>query len=234
MPDVEPRPSSTRACVAAYVVEATAAGRHPGRRGYQAVAGSRGWPAASTVAARLGPWSTVLRQVGFVSDAPLGRRHVGPEECVAAVRAYVAEATAAGRHPGVAGYDALHRARGWPQRQSTVMARFGSWSAALAAAGYLDPLHQRRHRVSRSECLAGVRSYLAEAAAVGRGVSLAGYGRLAGRRGWPAVATVLARLGSWQDAVTLARALSSGRTERPAAELVPSGSPAGAGAAAGR
>jgi hypothetical protein len=52
----------------------------------------------------------------------------------------------ADRHPGVVGYDAVSKDSGWPQRQSTVMARLGSWSAALAAAGYIDPISARPPR----------------------------------------------------------------------------------------
>jgi hypothetical protein len=186
--------------VASYVEELAADGRYPGYRGYQAMAPSRGWPGGRAVLARLGPWSSALRQAGFARPQRSGSHHVTREECIAAVTAYVAEATSAGRHPGVAGYDAVQPERGWPQRQSTVMARLGSWSAALLAAGYADPLHQRRHRISRSECLAAVRAYLAEMSLAGETPSLAGYGKLASSRGWPAVATMLARLGSWQHA----------------------------------
>jgi len=199
------------AAVTRYVAEMAAARRHPGVRGYRALAPSRGWPAVPTVTAQLGPWPTALQRAGFRGPGRIGRPNVGREECAAAVRAYVDEALAAGRHPGVAGYDALHRERGWPQRQSTVMARFGSWSAALAAAGYTDPRHQRRHRVSRSECVAAVRTYLAQVAAEGGAPSLSGYGAVARGGGWPAVATVLARLGSWRDAVSLARATAANR-----------------------
>lgn len=194
------------AAVSRYLAEMAAASRYPGLRGYRALAPHRGWPAAATVAGRLGSWATALQRAGFSGPPRAGRRNVSREECIAAVKAYVDEAMVAGRHPGVAGYDALHRERGWPQRQSTVMARLGSWSAALSAAGYPDGRHQRRHRVSRSECVAAVRSYLAEVAAGGQAPSLAGYGALARDHGWPAVATVLARLGSWREAVALARA----------------------------
>jgi hypothetical protein len=206
--------SDCLAAVSDYVAEMAAARRHPGVRGYRALAPSRGWPAVATVTAELGSWPMALQRAGFRGPGRIGRPSVGRDECAAAVRAYVDEALAAGRHPGVAGYDAVHRERGWPQRQSTVMARFGSWSAALSAAGYADLRHQRRHRVSRSECVSAVRTYLAQAAAEGRAPSLSGYGAVARSGGWPAVATVLARLGSWRDAVTLARATAA---DRPAA-----------------
>ena len=185
--------------VGLYVAEMTRAGRYPAIRGYEAVASSRGWPPVRVVAGQLGSWRAALMGAGFepTRSAP---RWVSRQDCIAAVRAYVAEATMAGRHPGVVGYDAVSKERGWPQRQSTVMARLGSWSAALSAAGYIDPIHRRGHRVGREQCLAAVGSYLAEAAEAGTTPSLAGYGKLAGSRGWPAVATVLARLGSWQAA----------------------------------
>lgn len=185
--------------VGVYVAEMTTAGHYPALRGYNAVASSRGWPSARILAGQLGSWRAALAGAGFES-ARLAPRWVSRQDCIAAVGAYVAEATMAGRHPGVVGYDAVSKDRGWPQRQSTVMARFGSWSAALSAAGYSDPIHQRGHRVGRDRCLAAVGSYLAETVEAGTTPSLAGYGKLAGSRGWPAVATVLARLGSWQAA----------------------------------
>lgn len=188
--------------VGVYVAEMTRAGHYPAIRGYDAVASSRGWPPARIVAGQLGSWMAALAGAGFKStrSAP---RWVSRQDCIAAVRAYVAEATLAGRHPGVVVYDAVSKERGWPQRQSTVMARFGSWSAALSAAGYTNPIHQRSHRVGRDQCLAAVGSYLAETVEAGTTPSLAGYGKLARSRGWPAVATVLARLGSWQQARTM-------------------------------
>lgn len=185
--------------VGVWVAEMARAGRYPALTGYDAAASSRGWPSARVVAGQLGSWRAALAGVGFDSTRSVPR-WVSRQDCIAAVRAYVAEATMVGRHPGVVGYDAVSKDRGWPQRQSTVMARFGSWSAALSAAGYSDPIHQRGHRVDRDQCLAAVGSYLAEVVQAGTAPSLAGYGKLAGSRGWPAVATVLARLGSWQEA----------------------------------
>lgn len=185
--------------VGVYVAEMTRAGHYPAIRSYDALASRRGWPRAGVVAGQLGSWSAALAGAGFEPTRSAPRR-VSRQDCIAAVHAYVAEATMAGRHPGVVGYDAVSKDRGWPQRQSTVMARLGSWSAALSAAGYIDPTHRRGHRVGPDQCLAAVGSYLAEAAEAGTTPSLAGYGKLARSRGWPAVATVLARLGSWQTA----------------------------------
>ncbi len=197
--------------VGVYVAEMKRAGRYPAIRGYDAVASSRGWPSARAVAGQLGSWRAALAGAGFEStmSAP---RWVSRQDCIAAIGAYVAEATMAGLHPGVVGYDAVSKDRGWPQRQSTVMARLGSWSAALSAAGYRHPIHQRGHRVGREQCLAAVGSYLAETVEAGTTPSLAGYGKLARSRGWPAVATVLARLGSWQQARRL--------VSKPGSELV--------------
>jgi hypothetical protein len=59
-------------------------------------------------------------------------------------------------------------------------------------------------RVSRDRCLLAVAAYCAELIGTDQSPSLAGYGRLARSRRWPAVATVLARLGSWQEAVVAA------------------------------
>ena len=200
--------------VGCYVAEMTRAGRYPGLRGFEAVASSRGWPSARVVTGQLGAWEAALRRAGFADSRRSRPGYITREACIAAVRAYVAEATMAGRHPGVVGYDAVSTERGWPRRQSTVMARLGSWSAALSAAGYSDPIHQRGHRVSRGKCLAAVGSYLAEAAESGTVPTLAGYGKMARSRGWPAVATMLARLGSWQQALQSAAPPATERFDR--------------------
>lgn len=210
-PRIEQRPDQGVCLVAvgAYAEEMVRSGRYPGLRGYAAVASARGWPSAGTVTGLLGSWRAALSGAGFAESMRLGPRRVTREDCIAAVRAYVAEATEAGRHPGVAGYDAAYRDRGWPQRQSTVMARLGSWSAALSAAGYMDSIHQRGHRVGREQCLAAVNAYLAASTQDGTTPTLAGYGRLARSHGWPAVATLLARVGSWQEALRLIRSAAA-------------------------
>lgn len=207
---VDPRPERRAnegeclVAVGSYVAEMSRAGLYPALRGYEAMASRRRWPAARVVTGQFGCWGAALRRAGFLGSTRSRPRHITRQDCITAVQAYVAEATMAGRHPGVVGYDAVYRDRGWPQRQSTVMARLGSWSAALSAAGYIDPTHQRGHRVTRGQCLTAVGSYLAETAENDTTPTLAGYGKLASSRGWPAVATLLARLGSWQEALTLA------------------------------
>ncbi len=190
--------------VGAYVAEMTAAGLHPGAKRYQAMASRSGWPRAGAVVAALGSWSKALGEAGFTRPRGPGRPYVSREDCIGAVRAYIAEATLAGRHPGVVGYDAVYQHRGWPQRQSSVVPRLGSWPGALAAAGYCGPLHEHPSRVSRDRCLLAVAAYCAEMIGTDQSPSLAGYGRLARSRRWPAVATVLARLGSWKEGVVAA------------------------------
>lgn len=167
-------------------------------------------------------WESASGEVGLA--ATQGRRRgITREECVAAVAEYVKEATASGRHPGVAGYDTVQKARGWPQRQSTIMARFGSWSSALAAAGYEDTKHQRRPRVTALDCLRAVYCYVTEATARRDTPSIAGYRRQASDRGWPAVGTVLARLGSWQNAVAVATMAARSRQAAPPPRPGPAG-----------
>ena len=188
----------------AYVAEMTAADLYPGAKTYRAMATRRGWPTHWTVVAHLGSWSKALGEAGFMRPRGPGRPYVSREDCIGAIKAYIAEATLAGRHPGVVGYDAVYQNRGWPQRQSSIIPRLGSWPGALAASGYCGPLHEHPPRVSRDRCLLAVAAYCAEMIGTGHSPSLAGYGKLARSRRWPSVATVLARLGSWQEPVVAA------------------------------
>ena len=53
-------------------------------------------------------------------------------------------------------------------------------------------------------CVAAVRAYVAEMAAVGSYPGLNGYQRAARERGWPDASTVVGRLGSWREALLVA------------------------------
>lgn len=187
--------------VSAYVTEMEVATFYPTARGYRALARGRHWPGVNIAAAHLGSWSDALTAVGFARARKPGQPYVTRDDCVAAIRAYIEEAASNGRYPGTVGYDAVSRHRGWPHRQRTVMARLGSWAAALDAAGFSGLQHQRSQTVSRHDCLAAVRAYASEMSHGARRPTLAGYTQLARIRGWPATSTVLARLGSWGEAL---------------------------------
>jgi len=153
------------------------------------------------VATRLGSWRDALAQVGFSRERRPGEPYVTLDDCVAAIRAYVQEAAATGRHPGTVGYDTAARDRGWPDRQHTVIPRLGSWSAALGAAGFGGRRYERAQTVSRDDCLTAVGAYIAEQRDAGLSPTASGYSKLARSRGWPAVSTVMARLGPWAEAL---------------------------------
>lgn len=214
-----PAPGPCRqACIDAvriYVGEMASAGRYPSARGYQGMAPIRQWPAIAAVEVQLGSWSQALTDSGFAGARKPGQPYVTREDCVAAVRAYISEARKDGRYPGTVGYDSLARARGWPNRQSTVIPKLGSWAAALAAAGF-TARHHPSPKVSRRDALAAVRAYAVERAAAGLAPTSAGYMKLARSRAWPSYSTVLARLGSWRAAMNeVARDVSRWRDGAP-------------------
>lgn len=199
-PPPGPCPQVCIDAVRSFVGEMASAGRYPSAREYQRMASIRQWPAIAAVEAQLGSWSQALTHAGFDRARKPGQPYVSRKDCVDAVSAYISEASKDGRYPGIIGYDALARARGWPNRQSTVIPKLGSWPAALAAAGYTARYH-RPPTVSRADALAAVSAYAVERASAGLTPTSAGYMKLARSRAWPSYSTALARLGSWGAAM---------------------------------
>lgn len=123
-------------CVAAircYVSRMAALGTYPGTVGYDAMAKECGWPDRQhSVIPRLGSWAEALKAAGFNGRIRKRPQTISAEQCIAALEVYVAEAAAAHRRPTASGYAAAASARGWPAL-STVLARFGTWTAAVAA-----------------------------------------------------------------------------------------------------
>lgn len=122
---------------------------------------------------------------------------VAPEDCLAAVSAYVADAEASHRHPGLSGYERAAKANHWPSR-TTISVHVGRWSEALAAVGFCpDVAAQARRRA----CTAALAAYVGEMAQDGRYPSSTGYAARAQAQGWPALQTLRSALGPWPDAL---------------------------------
>lgn len=197
-------------CALDQFLEQMAAGSlYPAAHRYRKLAPENGWPSLGTVIARYGSWSAVLLDKGLSVRRSRSLR-TSRDECLAALRSYIQLAAERGEPVGTRGYDQMARSYGWPDRQHTILPRFGSWAEALRSAGFSGPVRSRRITVSRCTCLAAVRSYLCQCRAAGRRPTMAGYAAIARAQGWPAMSTVLARFGTWTEAFTAAEAARPG------------------------
>jgi len=188
------------AAVAAYVAEAAGQNLHPGLVGYERLAKQRAWPSRTTITLRLGRWSEALAAAGYGDDSVLATRR---RQCLAAVGAYVAEIDGSGRYPARVGYTVRARSRGWPAAQ-VIREILGTWPEALAAVGFAVPDPGSGCIIGRETCLAAMACHVAEAARLGRYPGVHLYRSMSKARGWPTSETVVARLGSWADALAAA------------------------------
>ena len=121
-----------------------AAGRELGvgftHEDYKAVSGARGWPSANAITARFGSWNEPRQRAGLPVTRRL-QRGWQPEQMQRALRAC---ARRIGRTPLARDWDELAREQGWPS-SATLTRRlgYGSWVAALDAAGLTTPTRPR-------------------------------------------------------------------------------------------
>lgn len=203
---VTPYAPDRQACLAAldaYVKECSADGVYPSMDRYRTNARSYGWPAAARVMELLGPWPAALKAAGF--DRPIAGWGpvVTAEVCIAAIADYIDQCKITGDYPGTVGYDLGRKKNSWPDRHTCIYARLGSWPEALEAAGFV-PKRARRQTVSRETCVAAVRCYVRRREEAGLSPALGSYQAMATVEGWPSRGTMLARLGSWQEALAAA------------------------------
>ena len=165
-------------------------GHAPSRDEYDTMVAGRDWPGMGTILARFGTWSAALDSAGL---SPKGHVERWTREAIlTALRAFAGEL---GRQP--THYDVHHnRIEHYPSA-TTVIAKFGSWSAVCRELGW--DVQERR---SDDEHLAALRSASSH---FGRGFSVEEYRVLAHEHGWPQSSAINRRFGSWHAAIQAAR-----------------------------
>lgn len=153
-------------------------------------------PWAGTVTDRFGSWPAALEAAGFTPSKRAWTRG----SIVEAVRRFARER---GRPPKYTEWK--HRDPGgrWPGAP-TVVAHFGSWGDAMAAAG----LRAERPRWTRESILAAMRRYAFEH---GRLPEWEEWAKPDPERRWPTPATVQKHFGRWRHAIVQAGGSSAGR-----------------------
>jgi hypothetical protein len=145
-------------------------------------------PAPSTYRERFGSWSAVLRAAGLKHCQSRGDLVYSDEYLLDALRALAAEL---GRSP--TSNEML--ARPDLPASGTYAHRFGSWNAALEAAG-LEP--RRRPRFTDEELIAALRALAAELGRPPRSYEMQA------RRDLPSPGAYQRRFGSWNQALEAA------------------------------
>lgn len=143
------------------------------------------WPPASQVIDRFGSWNAGLQAAGFDRPRP---PVVGDEQIIAALRTY-------DRERGCSPSSQQWRTQALSPSVATIEGRFGSWSAALAAAG-LPPRRVRREWSDR-DILDGLRRFAADHGRPPRTTDRVGL-----LSTYPSPALAISRFGSWSAALT--------------------------------
>ena len=148
------------------------------------------WPPHSLVAAEFGSWQSALEAAGL----GLNRHNWSDEAILELIRAFYASE---GRPPTRTDWQSTND--GQNPAGTLVHARFGSWSAALTAAG----VPQNQHAPwAREEIVAALRRFAAEHARPPRTHDLQGEAVAAG--GYPPAAVVHRAFGTFSEAVRTA------------------------------
>jgi Homing endonuclease associated repeat len=122
-------------------------GRLPTSTDLRATRGS-GYPPASAVRALFGDLHSAQRACGY--SGPPRRSRFHPDDAVRALRHFH---TIHGRHPSVREWDQLGQRPSAP----AIIRHYGSWNAALSAAGLI--VTQPRRRWSDDDILAAIRAF---------------------------------------------------------------------------
>ena len=142
------------------------------------------WPPATQVTRRFGSWNAALQAAGFDRPRPPA---VSDQQIRNALKAYHRQH---GTSPTRPAWERL----GLPPNSRTIEARFGSWNAALAAAGL--PPNRIRRDWSDQDILDGLRRFAADHGRPPRYDDRVGL-----LSTYPSPALVVTRLGPWSKAL---------------------------------